>query len=292
MKDSIGFIGMGSMGLPMALNLIKAGFQVTVYNRTHNKAEPAIKAGAKSAKCPRDLLSDHAIIITVLSNDQAVEEVVFGKGGLGEGLQKGHIHLSMSTISPDTSKKLHQFHQDKGADYLVATISGRPEGAAAQKLWIFLAGVQRAKERVASILQTLGQKTFDIGEDPIAANIVKLCGNFLIISAIEAISEASMFAEKQGLDRTIIDKVFAHSLFACPIYQIYAPIIAEHKFEPAGFKLSLGLKDVNLLLDAAKKCEQPLPLANLVHHRLLSAIAKGRGEMDWSAIALGSSEET
>ena len=287
----IGFIGIGSMGLPMARNLLRAGYPVSVYNRTRESAKVLESEGARLVDHPRDVLSEGGVVITILSNDAALEQVVHGPGGLGEGLRQGHIHLSMSTVAPETSRKLDAFHKEKGAHYLVATVSGRPEGAAAQKLWIFLAGEPQAKKAVSPILNVLGQRTFDVGEDPTCGNVVKLCGNFLILSAIEALAEALTFAEKNGVTREAVAHVFTESLFACPIYQLYAKILVAKKYEPAGFKLNLGLKDIQLVLDAAKAKQVPMPLASLVYGRLLSAVAKGRSHMDWSAIGQAVSED-
>jgi 3-hydroxyisobutyrate dehydrogenase-like beta-hydroxyacid dehydrogenase len=220
-----------------------------------------------------------------VANDQALEEIVMSRGFL-ENLGPEGIHLSMSTVSPETSRKLAQLHTQHGSFYLAAPVFGRPEAAAAQKLWICLSGPQIAKRRVQSVLKALGQGIFDFGEDPGAANIVKLCGNFLILSAMEAMAEALALAEKSGIDRSAVIDMLTHTLFAAPIYQIYAKMIAEKHHTPAGFRQTLGLKDLNLVRDVAEHTTMPMPFASLLHDRLLAGIAKGRGDMDWSALSL------
>jgi 3-hydroxyisobutyrate dehydrogenase-like beta-hydroxyacid dehydrogenase len=227
----------------------------------------------------------------MLANDQALEDVVLGENGILEKLGNGGIHISMSTISPTTAQNLAERHEQKGTHYLAAPVFGRPDAAAARKLWICLSGNGAAKERVLPLLNVLGQKVFDFGEQVSAANVVKLSGNFLIISAIEAMAEAFTLAQKNGIDRTQVAELFGQTLFACPIYQNYGRMIAQEQYEPAGFKLALGLKDVELVLQTAKESQMPMPVASLVRDRLISAIAKGRGDIDWTGLALGVSEE-
>ncbi len=291
MSQLIGFIGLGSMGQPMASNLLKAGYTLRVYNRTPARAAPLIAQGAVSVSHPSEVAEPGGIVITMLSNDQAVEEVASGGKGLPERLGPGGIHLSMSTVSPATARTVAESHQRSGVAYLAAPVFGRPEAAAARKLWICLSGPQSAKERVRPVLNALGQATYDFGEDPGAANVVKLSGNFLIASALEAMAEALTLAEKNGIDRGRIADMLGQTLFACPIYQNYGKAIAQQRYEPAGFKLSLGLKDIDLVLQTAASSAMPMPLGSLLHDRFLSAMAKAREELDWAAIALGVSED-
>jgi 3-hydroxyisobutyrate dehydrogenase-like beta-hydroxyacid dehydrogenase len=288
--QQVGFIGLGSMGLPMARNLLESGFALKVYNRTANKATSLIQAGAQAARCPADVLPSEGLVVTMVSNDQALEEMVFGSGGIGPHLTSKHVHISMSTISPEISKKLAHFHQEKGAGFVAATVSGRPEAAASKKLFIYMAGELHAKQKAQPALQAMGQKVFDLGEDPSQSNTMKLCVNFLLLSAIEALSEVCAFAKKSGLEPNMVTQIFGETLFSCPAYQIYGKIIAGENFQP-GFHLALGMKDINLLRMAAEACRVPLPLANLLHERLLTAMAKGREHLDWSAIALSSFED-
>jgi 3-hydroxyisobutyrate dehydrogenase-like beta-hydroxyacid dehydrogenase len=290
-NNIVGFIGLGSMGLPIAMNLLESGYKLRVYNRTLQKAQPLVDKGAELGKSPADVVEPGGIVISMLANDQALEDVVLGENGILEKLGNGGIHISMSTISPTTAQNLAQQHEQKGTHYLAAPVFGRPDAAAARKLWICLSGNGAAKERVLPLLNVLGQKVFDFGEQVSAANVVKLSGNFLIISAIEAMAEAFTLAEKNGIDRNQVAELFGQTLFACPIYQNYGRMIAQEQYEPAGFKLALGLKDVELALQTAKESQMPMPFASLVRDRLISSIAKGRGDIDWTGLALGVSED-
>ena len=291
MNEVISFIGLGSMGLPIAMNLLESGYNLRVYNRTAQKAQPLVEKGAELVSNPADVVEPGSIAISMLANDQAVEEVVLGENGILEKLGSGGVHISMSTVSPTTAEKLAQQHQQQGSHYLAAPVFGRPDAAAARKLWICLSGNAAAKERALPLLNVLGQKVFDFGEQVGAANVVKLSGNFLIVSAIEAMAEAFTLAQKNGIERSQVAELIGQTLFACPIYQNYGRLIAQEQYEPAGFKLSLGLKDVELTLQTAKESQMPMPLASLVRDRLISAVAKGRGDIDWTGLALGVSEE-
>lgn len=290
MSEVIGFIGLGNMGEPMANNLLKAGYTLIVYNRTLSKAEALVAKGARLAHQPSEAVTPGGIVITMVANDQALEEIVMSPGFL-ERLGPGGIHLSMSTVSPETSRKLAQLHAQHGSTYVAAPVFGRPEAAAAQKLWICLSGPDSAKERVQPVLKALGQGVFDFGEDPGAANIVKLCGNFMILSVMEAMAEALTLAEKSGLDRSVVIDMLTHTILTAPVYQNYGKMIAEKRHTPAGFRQTLGLKDIDLVTDVAEDVIMPMPLASLLHDRLLAGIAKGRGNMDWSAISLDVLEE-
>jgi 3-hydroxyisobutyrate dehydrogenase-like beta-hydroxyacid dehydrogenase len=290
-NDIVSFIGLGSMGLPIATNLVESGYRLRVYNRTLQKAQALVDKGAELGKSPADVVEPGGIVISMLANDQALEEIVLGENGILEKLGNGGIHISMSTISPTTAQNLAEQHEQQGVHYLAAPVFGRPDAAAARKLWICLSGNGAAKERALPLLNVLGQKVFDFGEQVSAANVVKLSGNFLIISAIEAMAEAFTLAEKNGIDRSQVAELFGQTLFACPIYQNYGRMIAQQQFEPAGFKLALGLKDVELALQTAKESQMPMPFASLVRDRLISAIAKGRGDIDWTGLALGVSED-
>lgn len=292
MSTTVGFIGLGSMGLPMAMNLLRAGYPLRVYNRTADKAASLVEQGAQLVAHPADVVEPGGTVITMLANDQALEAVTLGETGILANLGSDGIHLSMSTIAPATAQHLAQRHDQQGSHYLAAPVFGRPEAAAAAKLWICLSGQPAVKERIQPLLKVLGQGIFDFGDRPERANVVKLAGNFLIVSAIEAMAEAYTLAEKNGIDREQIANLFGQTLFSCPIYQNYGRMVAQEQLEPVGFKLSLGLKDVTLALQTAQESQMPMPLASLVRDRLLSAVAKGRGEVDWAGgLALGVSDD-
>ncbi|MDQ1145659.1 3-hydroxyisobutyrate dehydrogenase-like beta-hydroxyacid dehydrogenase [Bacillus sp. SORGH_AS 510] len=291
MSVEIGFIGLGNMGQPMVLNLLKAGYKVKVYNRTPSKTAIAVKAGAQQVHTLADVVTPGGIVVTMVSNDQSLEEIVLGTNGFGERLGTGGIHLSMSTVSPEISKKLAAFHQQNGSHYVASPVFGRPEAAAAQKLNILSSGQSEAKERVKPVQEAMGQRVFDIGEEPGAANVIKLGGNFMIMAAMEAMAESFNLAEKHGIDRELAAEVYSSTLFACTVYQGYGEMIAKKLFEPAGFQLGLGLKDCNLVIDEANSTKTPMPLANLLQNRLLTSVEKGRENQDWSALARISLEE-
>jgi 3-hydroxyisobutyrate dehydrogenase-like beta-hydroxyacid dehydrogenase len=291
MTETIGFIGLGHMGLPMARNLLDAGHAVRAWNRTAARTDALAAAGAVPAASPADAAPEKGIVVTMVADDRALEEVVFGPGGLAERSANGLVHLSMSTIAPETARRLAAEQARHGGLYASAPVFGRPEAAAARKLWICLSGSEAARARVRPILEVLGQGTFEFGEDSGAANVVKLSGNFLIAAAMEAMAEIAALAEKSGLERSAVIGMLARTLFSCPIYQNYGAAIAERRHEPAGFRLALGLKDVDLALQAARSAGSPMPMASLLHDRLLSAVARGRGALDWSALALGAGED-
>ena len=291
MDQQIGFIGLGNMGAPMATNLLESGYSLRVYNRSPEKAQPLLEKGAKVVNTPAEVVESGGLVITMLANDSALEAVVMGENGILNKLGSDGIHLSMSTVSPATSQKLAEQHDLQGSHYLAAPVFGRPDAAADRKLRILLSGKAVAKERVKPVLDQLGQDVFDFGDTAASANVVKLTGNFLIISAIEAMAEAFTLAEKNGVDRNQIAQLFGQTLFACPIYQNYGPMIAQQQYEPAGFKLSLGLKDVTLALQTARESQMPMPLASLLHDRLITAVANGKGDLDWTGLALTASEE-
>jgi len=286
MTDLIGFIGLGNMGRAMAGSLLKAGYRLRVYNRTPDKAAPLVAQGAKLMSHPCDTAEAGGIVLTMLADDQAVETIVLGERGILERLGPRGIHLSMSTLSPATARRLADQHNKYQVAYLAAPVFGRPEAAATQKLWICLSGPQAAKDRVQPILSALGQGLFDFGEEPGSANVVKLAGNFLLASAIEALAEALTLAEKNGIDRTKLATMLGQTLFACPAYQIYGDAIAQERYRPAGFTVSLGLKDINLVLQTAAAATVPMPLASLLHDRFLAMMAQGLTELDWAAVAL------
>jgi 3-hydroxyisobutyrate dehydrogenase-like beta-hydroxyacid dehydrogenase len=288
--EQVGFIGLGLMGEPMAQNLLKAGFALTVYNRTPSKGQALADKGAKLVSCPADVAVPSGIVVTMVADDRALEEVTLGPDGFGERLGDGGLHLCTATVSPDISRRLAAWYAQRGGAYVASPVFGRPPAAEAGKLWMLCAGPQAARQRVQPLLNAMGQGVFDFGEDAGNANVVKVAGNFLICSAIECLAEAFTVGEKNGIDRRAMAELFTKTMFNCAVYQNYAPPVAQFDPSHVGFMLKLGLKDVNLVLDAAEKAAVPMPVAGILHDRLLSAVAKGRGELDWSAMALDVAE--
>jgi 3-hydroxyisobutyrate dehydrogenase-like beta-hydroxyacid dehydrogenase len=291
MNETIGLIGIGSMGLPLGMNLLESGYGLRVYNRTPAKAQPLLDRGAQLASNPAEVVESNGIVITLVANDAALEQIAHGEHGLVDKLGAGGIHLSMSTVSPTTAEKLAQHHRQRQAEYVAAPMFGRPDAVAARTISLCLSGNSAAKQRLMPMLDRLSQDAYDFGEAVGAANVVKLAGNFMIMSAIEAMAEAFTLAEKNGIDRTKVAQLFGETLFACRVYQNYGDAIAKQVYEPAGFKLSLGLKDIKLALQTAQANQMPMPLANLLHDRLLTLADRGHGDLDWAALALKASEE-
>ncbi len=286
MSSEIGFVGLGAMGAPMAANLVAAGYKLRVYNRTAAKADALVAQGAARVERPGDVTTLGGVAITMVADDAALEAVTLGAGGLADRLGRGGIHISMSTVAPKTARRLAQHHASLGSTYIAAPVFGRPEAAKAKRLWILAAGATVQKTAIRPILDAMGQAVFDFGEDPGAANVAKLVGNFLIAANIEAMSEAFAMAEKQGVDRVAVADMLAKTLFACPIYQGYGRMVGEKRFTPVGFRMPLGLKDVELVIGTAAEVRVPMPTASLVRDRMVTSLAKGREDMDWSAIAL------
>jgi 3-hydroxyisobutyrate dehydrogenase-like beta-hydroxyacid dehydrogenase len=278
-----GFIGLGRMGSAMATNLIKAGHDVTVFNRSPEKREPLVKLGAREAARISDACGGDAVI-TMLADDNAVSNIVLGKGGLVESLAKNTIHVSMSTISVSLSKELAHAHAAAGQRFVSAPVFGRPEAAAAAKLFIAAGGDPATIKACQPLFDAIGQKTTAISEQPQAANLVKLSGNFLIASAIEALGEAIALIGKAGIDRSAYVEFLTSTIFPVPAYQIYGKLIAAGKFEPAAFTAPLGYKDVRLAQAAADDLRVPMPLASLLHERFLRVLAHGGDNLDWAAI--------
>ena len=291
MGTAVGIAGLGNMGQAMARRLLEAGFDVSVYNRTPDKAEPLLAAGARSAATPEGCVDSDGVVMTMVADDRALDNVVFGEHGLMDRLGPGGLHVSLSTISPQSARRIAIAHSERGAGYLAVPVFGRPEAAAAGKLWAVMSGPAAAKERVRAILAAFSQGSFDFGDDIGAANTVKLAGNFLILSAMEALAEAFAMVEKRGISRSRLAELLTTTLFDCPAYRTYAPMIAEHRHSPAAFSLSLGLKDIRLVLAAADAAGAPMPLANLLHDRLLSLQSQGHGDLDWSGLALAASRD-
>ena len=279
----IGFIGLGQMGAAMAANLLKASHDVTVFNRTPGKSGALIDLGAHEAANVAGVC-DAEVVITMLADDDAAAAVALGEGGLVAQLRKGAIHLSMSTISVALSKRLAQAHAQAGQRYVAAPVFGRPDMAAAAKLFIVCAGDSATIDACQPLFRAMGQKAFALGTEPPAANLVKLSGNFLLASAIEALGEAVALVGKAGIDPRAYVEFLTSTVFNVPAYKTYGGLIAHGKFEPAGFAAPLGFKDIRLALAAAESLRVPMPLGSLLRDRFLRLLAEGGEHLDWSAI--------
>jgi 3-hydroxyisobutyrate dehydrogenase-like beta-hydroxyacid dehydrogenase len=279
----VGFIGLGQMGAGMAGRLLKAGHDVTVYNRSPEKAKPLLDKGAKLAPRVSDAC-DGVAVFTMLADDGAVESVALGEDGLLRHLAKGAVHISSSTISVVLSKRLAAAHAKAGQAFVAAPVFGRPNAAAAGELFVIAAGDRSAIDIANPLFDAIGQRTFIVSDKPEAANLVKLSGNFLIAAAIEAVGEAMALIEKSGVDRRRYLDILTSTLLNAPIYKTYGRLIADRKFKPAGFAAPLGQKDIRLTLGAAEDLVVPMPLASLLSDRFLTLQAHGGEKLDWSAI--------
>ncbi|HUM92664.1 MAG TPA: NAD(P)-dependent oxidoreductase, partial [Candidatus Competibacter sp.] len=285
MTETIGFIGLGSMGRPMANNLLAAGFDLRIYNRTPGKAVDLIASGARAVATPVEAVVPGGIVVTMVANDAALEAVTLGVEGIASGLGSGGVHLSMSTVSPQLARRLADVHREHGSHYVAAPVLGRPAAAAAGKLFILLSGSAEAKERVASLLAVMGQATRDLGDDPTQGHVAKLAANFMILSLVEVYAEVLAFAEKNGIGRQDMARLFGDTILNAPLFHLYGELLARENYAPPGFRLALGLKDIELILATGALSRTPTPVADLVHNRLLTAVAKGRGELDVTALA-------
>jgi 3-hydroxyisobutyrate dehydrogenase-like beta-hydroxyacid dehydrogenase len=280
----IGFIGLGGMGSAMATNLLKAGHQVTVWNRTRARAEPLQQQGAAIADAIAGACRGEAVI-TMLSDDQAAESITLGQGNIRDSLPRGGIHISSSTITVACSDRLDAAHRDAGQTYIAAPVLGRPEAAAAGKLSIIAAGVSDEIRRCQPLFDAIGQRTFTVGSRPSVANLLKLNVNFLLAAMIECLGESIALIRKSGADPRQFVEIITNTLFAAPAFKTYGELIVNQQFEPAGFQMPLGLKDVRSVLIEADAHTVPMPVASVVHDNFLSGIAQGWQNLDWSALA-------
>jgi len=278
---NIAFLGLGAMGVPMARNLAAAGHDLVVWNRT---PKPDAVPGARSATSPAEACRAVELAITMLADDAAVESVVFDRDGVLGALARGACHLGMSTVSVGLARRLADAHSSQGQGFVASPVFGRPDAAAARKLWIVPGGTAADVARSRPVLEALGQGIFPMPDAPGAA-LAKLLGNFLILATIESLGEALALAEKSGLDPERLLEMLTGTVFGSPIAKNYGKIIATTAFEPAGFRLPLGLKDAKLALAAGEELNVPLPLAGLTRDRLLTALARGRADWDWSGLA-------
>ena len=279
----IGFIGLGSMGFPMAANLLEAGHELHVYNRTLSKADPLKEKGAIVEKDPGELAASVDVIITMLSDDSAVYDIA--EGGMFECMKEKATHISMSTASVSFIRELHRRHEDRNQHLISAPVFGRPDMAEAAKLWIVTAGQSDVIDNVKPVLESLGRAVSVVGERPEQANTIKIAGNFMIASMIETLGESFSLIEKSGMDSHMFLNIMTSALFDAPVYKGYGSMIADRKYLPGGFKMKHGFKDVRLALQIGDEQEVPMPLASLIHDHYLQGVAKGMSDHDWSALA-------
>jgi 3-hydroxyisobutyrate dehydrogenase-like beta-hydroxyacid dehydrogenase len=279
-----GFIGLGRMGTGMVNNLLAAGHSVAVFNRSREKSAALESAGARIAGTPADACKGAEAVFTMVTDDAATEAVVFGPDGVAAALEPDAIHVAHSTISLDLARRLTEEYRKRSRGYLSAPVFGRPEAAQAAKLIVVPAGDPRLIERCQPLFSAIGRKTFIAGAEPWMANLVKLCGNFTIISLIEMFGEASAVLRKSHVDpQAFLD--IMNELYGSPVVRNYGQMIVDERYEPAGFAMRTGLKDTRLMLQASEQAEAPMPMASLIRDVYLSALAHGQEHMDWASIA-------
>jgi 3-hydroxyisobutyrate dehydrogenase-like beta-hydroxyacid dehydrogenase len=279
---TIAFLGLGNMGAPMARNLVAAGHAVRVWNRTPERTREV--PGAKAAPTPASAAQNADLAVTMLADDRAVEGVTFGTEGLLRTLPPNAIHIGMSTISMALAERLTGAHEAVSRRFVAAPVFGRPEAAEQRMLWIVPGGSDDDLARAAPVFEAVGRGTFPMAT-PAQAALAKILGNFMIAATCEALAETLALAERAGLEPERLVTMLTGTLFGSPIVQGYGGRIARTEFMPAGFKVPLGLKDVGLALEAGAAHQVPLPLASLLRDHLLAALARGRAEWDWSALA-------
>lgn len=280
----IAFLGIGAMGAGMARNLLKAGHEVTAYNRTRSRAEALGADGAAVAATPAEAVAGAPLVISILADDRALEERVFGAAGALAALEPGAVHANMATISVAMGRRLAEAHAAAERGYVGAPVFGRPPVAAAGQLFIVASGAPAHLDACAPAFRAMGRETYVVGTDPVAAHTVKIGGNFMLASLIETLGEAFALARSYGIDPEQFLEVLTSSLFPAPVYQTYGGMVARDQYEPAGFKLHLGLKDVGLALAAAEAKTVPMPIASLLRDRYLTALARGYRDLDWAAL--------
>lgn len=281
----VAFLGLGQMGAAIAANLAAAGHGLTVWNRSAAKAAPLVAAGARLARTPREAVAGCDVAFTMLADDAALDAVLDGHDGLHAGLAAGALHVSMSTIAVASAARIDERHRVLGQGFLSAPVFGRPQAAADAKLFIVAAGDEALYERAQPLFAAIGQASFRVGDRPSDANLVKLCGNFMILSTVEMLAEAMTLAAKGGVDPRRFLEVMTGTLFGSPVLRTYGQILVEQRFRPAGFAATLGLKDMRLVAAAAEGQRVPMPLLNVLRDHLLQTIATQGPDIDWSAIA-------
>jgi 3-hydroxyisobutyrate dehydrogenase-like beta-hydroxyacid dehydrogenase len=279
----IGFIGLGQMGKAIATNLIRAGHRLHVWNRSPAPAQELAALGATVAAEPAEAARGQ-VLMTMLADDDAHRAVLIG-AGVYERAPRGLIHVNLATVSVALARELAALAAQRGLAYVAAPVFGRPEVAQSGKLNVVVAGDPAAIGRIQPLLAAIGERTWPLGSSPERANVVKLAGNFMIACALEAMGEAAALVRAHGIEAGEMLEVMSGTLFASPVYKVYGRLIAEQRYQPAGFTMVLGLKDVRIALEAGQAAHVPLPFANVVRDHFLEALAARRSDYDWAALA-------
>ncbi|WP_291510392.1 NAD(P)-dependent oxidoreductase [Acidithiobacillus sp.] len=285
----LGFLGLGRMGSGMAARLLTVAPDLKVYNRSATATRPLADRGATVVQSIADF-GDCDLVFTMVADDSAERDLSLGSGGLAQTLPAGAIHVACSTISVDCARALDAAHREHGQSYLSMPVFGRPDAAAAGKLFLVAAGPAEIFAAIAPYRERLGQRSFHLGERPEQANLVKLSGNYLIATVIESLGEAMALVEKGGIDRHAYLELLTGTLFDAPVYRNYGKLIADRQQRPAGFALPLAQKDLRLVMAAAEDLAVPLPFSGPLRDRFLQLAAQGHGDLDWSALGVGAAQ--
>ena len=281
----VGVVGLGRMGEAFAKNLLDAGYQVVAHDREMRRTQPLQAEGARSAEHLTDF-AECDVVITSLPDDAAVERVALGADGLTSVLPTGAVHVCMSTISPEMSRRLATAHAAHGQAFVAAPVLGNPDLAHARRLFVLAGGPPEAVARVRPMLEKLGQRVFVIGDDPGLASLVKLAGNVLTAATLESMGEVFALLRKAGIDPHLAFDVFTGSLFDGRVHKTYGGKIVDNRYDPPGMTTPLAVKDLRLALAEAEKLAVPMAVASVVHDRLVATVARGWGGLDWSALGL------
>jgi 3-hydroxyisobutyrate dehydrogenase-like beta-hydroxyacid dehydrogenase len=281
----VAVLGLGQMGAPIAANILRAGHDLTVWNRSPGKARALVEAGATLAPTPRAAARGRDVVLTMLADDAALEAVLAGDEGLLAGLEGGGLHVSLSTITVAAADAAAARHASHGQGFVSAPVFGRPDAAAAAQLFVIAAGAGADIARARPVLEAIGQRLFIVGERPSAANLIKLCGNFAILAAIGAMGEAMALVEKGGGSKAQLLEVLTNTMFDARVYRNYGAILVDERYRPAGCPASLGLEIVDMIGQAAERSDAPMPTLALLRDRLAETIEREGADIDWSAIA-------
>jgi 3-hydroxyisobutyrate dehydrogenase-like beta-hydroxyacid dehydrogenase len=281
----VGFIGLGRMGSAIAARVLTGEHDLVVYNRTPGKTDELAQGGARVAASIAEACEGREVVITMVADDAALEDVTLSSGGVCDSLADGAIHMTMGTHGVATVRALTAAHTSAGQILVAAHAVGRPDVAAAGRLGIIVGGPPDAIGRCAPLFEVIGRRTFEAGDEPVSATAIKLANNFVLGCAIEVMGEAFSLARAYDVPPQVLYDLMTDGLFAAPAYQVYGKIMVEESYDQVGFTADLGLKDANLILAAAGLARLPLPSANVLRDRLLGAVAHGDGGKDWAVIA-------
>lgn len=281
--EKVGFIGLGKIGAPVAKNILKAGFDLKVYNRTREKMKPLLDAGASQAQNPKQAAMDVDVVMTCLLDDQSMLDNLTGETGILAGLKQGGIHIGTATISPACAAELAALHEGHGSHYVAAPVFGRPDAAKSGTLLTYVAGEEQVVSACDAVFEAYTRSHIYMGEDHKVVNSIKLTMNFMLVSLIELYAEVYTFAEKSGIDPEFTNQLIM-TVLKHPVMEEYTRRIRTRDFEPAAFDLSSGFKDVTLMLLASTQIRAPLPYASIIREKFLTALANDMADKDWSAV--------